>query len=365
MVVGRVVGERLARTACRPVFLSGSVAVGLGNAASDIDIYLIEPGGVAAREQLFTEDTRFDVHYIPYPTLQAAVDRVLRSRLVAIGPAAGQSVAHADVTLAVHLHQGEIVHDDGRLAPLRERLAASSLTLRKAVINHWVLDAAGRCEDFTGLRGSVNADDQEAGLLTARAMLTAGAKAVAAAADDLHFGEKWVWHQLARSAPPGFPQEHCRQLVRADPLGGMTGLRVEDVVAFAQTCIAAAATLGWQGIPLGRWPSWRRRNGPLVRDASYAPRAYEDGIVLIGPGSRHIHLKPDVALVWSLADGVRAADIADEAGRLRDASPAYHDLQAGRCATLISQLADAGLVHEVKGAQRSGRTGAGGAWPAP
>jgi hypothetical protein len=360
MAAGRVVGRRLARQASQPVFLSGSVAVGLGNAASDIDIYLVEPAGEVTRQQLFSPDARFDVHHVPYPVLRLAVDRVLGSRLVAVGPSAGASVPHADVVLAVDLHQGEPLCDDGQLAPLRERLAAAPLALRRAVINHWILEAVGRCADFTGLRDSVTAEDQQAALLTARAMLTAGVKAVAGAAGDLHFGEKWAWHQLARSAPPGLPQDQCRHLARMDPLDEVTSLRADDIVVFAQTCVAAAATLGWQGVPLAQWPSWRRGGGPLVRDADYAPRAYEDGIVLIGPGPRHVHVKHDVALVWGLADGVRAADIAAAAASLRRASPAYRDLHPDRCAALLAQLTDAGLVHETDSRDRSGRNAASG-----
>lgn len=361
MTAGRVVAARLAGRPPRPIFLSGSVAVGLGNAASDIDVYVIEANGKASRQQMFAEDTRVDVHYIPYSVLQSAVDRVLSLRLVAVGPAAGGSVAEADVMLAVHLYQGEIVHDDGQLARLRARLAGSLLTLRRAVINHWVLAAAGCYEDWNGLRDSTVADDQDAALLIARAALTAAAKAVAAAEGDLHFGEKWVWHQLARSAPPGFAQEHCRRLMRADPLGKRPGLRIDDIMAFAQTCIAAATTLGWQGVSLGQWPAWRGREGPLAREVSYAVRPYEDGLVLVRPRSRHVRLKPDVALVWALADGVCATDLTAAASRLRDACPAYQGLDAGRSAALVSRLAGAGLIHDNE-AGRAAHTGAAGDW---
>lgn len=363
MTAGRVIAAQLAGRPPRPIFLSGSIAVGLGNAASDIDVYVIEANGNASRQQVFAEDTRVDVHYIPYPVLQSAVDRVLGLRLFAVGPDAGGSVAGADVMLAVHLYQGEIVHDDGQLAQLCGRLAGSPLTLRRAVINHWVLSAAGCYEDWNGLRDSTAADDQDAALLIARAALTAAAKAVAAAEGDLHFGEKWVWHQLARSAPAGFAQEHCRRLMRADPLGQRAGLRIDEIMVFAQTCIAAATTLGWQGVSLGQWPTWRGSEGPLARDASYAVRPYQDGLVLMGPGSRHVRLKPDVALVWALADGVCAADLATAASRLRHASPAYQALDSGRCAALVSRLAGAGLIHD-SAAGRAGRTDTAGDWHA-
>lgn len=340
--------ERIAAAAQAPAaFLAGSLAAGLGNAGSDVDVYVVHDHREPRREQLFTTSSRFDVHHLSRDALSHAVDRVLEVRLLARGPGAGQSVREQEVRLCAALAQARIVVDDGLLASLRRRLADADDRLRRAAVNHWLLVGASCQEDWNALRDSEEPDDLDAALHTARAALLAGCKALVAASGDLHFGPKWVPHQLSRSAPRGFPREELRSLSGA----GLNPLRPSALphalMSFAQTCVAAAGTVGWHGLPLHSWPSWRRGGGALQRDDRFALRAYDDGAVLIGPGTRHVHLQPDVALVWALCNGTSTQQLAEQAARLSGTSRVYAGLTPDRCRRLVQRLLDAEVLRDT------------------
>jgi hypothetical protein len=340
--------ERIAAAAQAPAaFLAGSLAAGLGNAGSDVDVYVVHDHGDPHREQLFTTSSRVDVHHLSREALTRAVDRVLEVRLLARGPGAGQSVREEDVRLCVALAQATVVVDSGLLVSLQRRLDDADERLRRAAVNHWLLVGASCQEDWNALRDSAEPDDIDAALHTARAALLAGCKALVAASGDLHFGPKWVPHQLSRSAPPGFPREELRSLSGAGSNPRRPWALPHALMSFAQTCLAAAGTVGWHGVALHDWPSWRRGDGALQREERFALRAYDDGAVLIGPGTRHVHLQPDVALVWALCNGTSARQLADHAGRLSDATRAYGELTQDRCLSLVRRLADAGLLRDT------------------
>ncbi|MEU7615283.1 hypothetical protein AB0M91_04025 [Micromonospora rifamycinica] len=339
--------EVAARLAARPgvttVFLTGGMTVGLGNRTSDVDVYLVGPDVEAGREQVFAGPVRIDVHRLSTRALQAAVRRVVGATLRSDDGA--DVVGERDVTTALRLHLGEVVRDGGADA-LRETLGAHEATLRRLLITRWLDLAHYGQEDLAGLVDAP--DDGDSAVMTARLLLRTAGKALAAACGDLFPGEKWVWRQLDRSAPAGFPHDHFRHLLRADPLAaGPDAVRLADLRRFAQTCLAATATLGWHGVPLAHQPRWRGGDGPLRRLPELSVRAYRDGVVLTSPESRRVRLSHEAALVWALCDGVDESTVRHDVERLRPVHDAARRLAPERVPVLAAELRAARLIQQV------------------
>ncbi|HEX5543611.1 MAG TPA: hypothetical protein VFX60_19010 [Micromonospora sp.] len=336
--------EVAARLAARPgvtsVFLSGSLAVGLGNHTSDVDIYLAGPEVTPSREQVFAGPVRVDVHSLTMESLAGIVRRVVAATLRSDDGA--DVVPERDVTTALCLHSGEIVVDGGAVA-LQRTLREHDATLRQLLITRW-LNLAHYCqEDLSGLIDVP--EDTDAATMVARLLLRTAGKAVAAACGDLFPGEKWVWRQLDRSAPAEFPYDHYRHLLRADPLAaGPEAVRLADLRRFAQTCLAATAALGWHGVPMAHWPRWRGGDGPLRRVPELSVRAYRDGVVITSPESRRVRMSHEAALVWALCDGVDVPTLHREVKHLRLVHIGVQQLTSARVTALAEELLTARLL---------------------
>lgn len=346
--LGRRIASRLAAsTHADAAFLAGSSAVGLGSATSDIDVYLVGAPTGEKRQQMFADDIRVDVQHLSPDTLVSLVDRVLGT-----GPhsdPAGQTLSDREIALTVRLRTGDIVTDSGTLAALRKRLDEHPLRLSRLVMNHWMLAAFFAAEDCLGLRQSDDPSDLDAAALAGRRALVCAGKALAAAGGDLYFGEKWVWRQLARSGPDGFPFPEFQRLLRDDPLAVDPSAGLTALTSFAQTCLIATATLGWQGVDVSRWPAWPAGSGPLRRSPAFLPRAYDDMVTLVQPAGRHFRLQPDAALVWGLSDGRCAQTVTEHSLRLSKEAPAFAGLTDERCRRITTELRKAGLLTETGG----------------
>jgi hypothetical protein len=167
-----------------------------------------------------------------------------------------------------------------------------------------------------------------------------------AGCDDLYAGRKWLWRQLARSAPESFPVQQFNAMMRVALCEGQEADVIAEVRHFAQTCLIAAATLGWHGVPLHRWPRWSRGEDGLMRSDLVSVRAYTDAVLVAFPDGRRVRLGHDVALVWGLCDGITPERVAGEAGRLAGAEDAYAGLTAERSQAILSRLIGAGLVRQ-------------------
>ncbi|WP_306321912.1 MULTISPECIES: hypothetical protein [unclassified Streptomyces] len=348
--LGRSIASRLAATTdAAAAFVAGSSVVGLGSATSDIDVYLVGSTTQEKRQQMFADTIRVDVQHVSLETLESLVDRVLESGLRS--DHAGRTLSDREIALTVRLLTGDIVTDPGTLAALRKRLDEHPLRLSRLVMNNWMLAAYFAAEDCLGLRQSDDPCDLDPAALAARRGLVCAGKALAAAGGDLYFGEKWVWRQLARSGPDGFPRAEFQRLLRDDPLAVDPQAGLTALMSFAQTCLIATATLGWQGVDASHWPAWQPGNGPLHRSPAFFPRAYDDMVTLVEPAGRHFRLPPDVALVWGLSHGLSTQTITEHALRLSKAAPEFAALTEERCRRITTELREAGLLTE-QGGQR-------------
>ncbi len=319
--------------------VTGGLAAGLGNASSDIDIYLVGDQLPAGRRQLALGRRRIDVHELPLAQVSAVVQRVREADLSDEEHA--RPLSEADLAIAVRLHGAQVAAGQTVIGPVLDALDRGRL--RKLAIIRWLGAALTALDDLAGLDRQ---QDAEPAVLCARTALLAAGKAVAAACGDLHDGVKWVFRQLERSAPAHFPGREFAGLVRCDPLAA--GQRsLADIEALTQTCLLSAATLGWQELPLASWPAWTAGAGPLSRAAGRYPVPYDHALLAAGPGGRRLRMRHDVALVWGLCSGCSQAVVVSRATGLRGSAAAYAELTEQRCKALIARLIGAGLVRHV------------------
>jgi hypothetical protein len=328
------VSERLAAdSGASASFLAGSLAEGLGNRTSDIDVYLTGPDLARRRRQLSVDGIRLDAHYLPLGFLSDLVHRVLATTPPdqPLAP-----VPEADLALAVRLRTARVLTGADVIRPLQDRVRQGAAQLRRLTIAECLDLAYAELEDFAGAQDS---GDLDAATMLARSALLMAGKAVAAACDELYGGRKWVWQQLGRSAPPGFPLPEFAGLLRQDPLGDFSGQ-----LAMTQTCLAAAATLGWQGISLDCWPRWLPGEGEYHRIGRLWPRQCEGGILLAEPAVRRVRLSQDAALVWGLCQGVSVDALVAEVAGIQAVTSGYQQLDDERCRRLGERLIAAGLL---------------------
>jgi hypothetical protein len=213
---------------------------------------------------MFVDTIRVDVQHLSLDTLESLVDRVLGPGLRSDD--AGGALSDREIALTVRLRTGDIVTDSGALAAQRQRLAEHPLQLSRLVMNNWMLAAFFAAEDCLGLRQSDSPVDLDPAAHTGRRALTCAGKALAAACGDLYFGEKWVWRQLTRSGPDGFPiAEFQTACCATTPWPSPRRAGLTALTSFAQTCLIATATLGWQGVDVSRWPAWLEGSGSLAQ----------------------------------------------------------------------------------------------------
>jgi hypothetical protein len=332
-------GRLVAMPEVQAALLTGSLTAGLGSRTSDVDVLLVGDGLPRERRQVFAGPVRVDVRQLSSLQLAAAVDGVLAARM--LSDDAATPVPASDLALAIGVSTGEVVAGGQIVEPLRERLHAGRLPLRRVVTSRWLDLAHYGHEDLAGL---VAAGEPDAAILVGRDLLLAAGKALVTGSGDLHLGRKWVCRQLDRTAPTDFPRSEFRRLMRADPTADESGAGVTALHRFAQTCLAAAATVGWHGVSLWLWPRWLPGSGPLRRSAELSIRAYDDAVLLTAPTGRRVRLRHDVALVWALCDGVTPDVVARDARQLGQAASAYASLSADRCRSIVGLLVRAGLV---------------------
>jgi hypothetical protein len=339
--LGRDVATRLATSeGADAAFLAGSIVVGLGSGSSDVDVYLVGAGLRESRRQLLTNGVRVDIQTLATERLADLVDRVV----VDFPSPFHSQVADADLMVAVRLLTGEVVTDTGFLTALKARLAACPLPLRRMVINGWARTAYSAVEDVAGLRVSADRLDLDAAIMAARRALLAAGKALAASCGDLYYGDKWVWHQLARSVPDAFPLARYRRLMHHDvpEPGAPDGLA--ELVSFVQTCLVAAMTLGWWNVPLEHWLAWTDESGPLRRAAYFLPCSSDAAMLIVGPGARMFRVPAEALLVWGLCNGAFADQVAGRLAALGPLAEPWNGVDGQRCRAVLRELADASLI---------------------
>lgn len=262
-------------------FLGGSLAVGLGHATSDVDLYAVsddlpddeiayDHGGVTVHVSVLRPDA-----------VRKLVDVAREYR--ATGAERGQMyLALKSLITLVRLTTGiEVVTTPAWrsiLDSLRRDVVRKIFIARNA--NSFVASA----EDVAG---SLAVGDRYTALAASALGLEAAAEAALAAADDLYWGPKFLLRRMARTrATAPWAPVVCRALMNPFPAGlpdDLDQIRgiAEQRLHIANLLLSSCALDGWDQ-PLARLPT---PDDAVIaaRSPYFAPIRFTDGWALQGP----------------------------------------------------------------------------------
>jgi hypothetical protein len=318
------------------VYVSGSLAAGLGTPTSDIDVFVLVPDDVRrdmSTRQVVKDGQRFDIEFRGISAARDSIDLVTTAK-----------TSHADITplrigkedldFVVRLLYGKTVRDSESLHSLRETLDDRSARLRQFIIAWWALRVGQLFED---LDGALQCRDHDLAGIMGSLIARLTGKAIAAAAGDLYLNEKWVFHQLRRSLGPGFPMDRFRALVRAQWTEDFEA-GAQDLMSFIQIGLIAAQTMGWSRAGVKNWPNWQEAAETPRCRRNLIPIRVDDGILLNNERREQFILKPDIALLWGLSHCRTEADYLGSALICGAVDKEYANLTSERCLAARHQL---------------------------
>ncbi|MEU2424156.1 hypothetical protein ABZ619_24565 [Streptomyces sp. NPDC007851] len=322
-------------------FVSGSITSGLGNETSDADVFVVLTRGSASRasRQVVVGNDRVDIEYTTPDELERLVGQLLGLSIDRGNVTRYPS--EADLDTLVRLRYAQPTVSSPWLDAFRERLGRHDEVVRRLVIGRWSVLVNSELEDLTGMLLS---GDLDGARLVARNAAVFAAKAVAAAAGDVYVGTKWVYSQLRRSAPADFPTAAFNDCVRGAWVGADPWRGAYTLWNLAQTCLAVAWTVGWHTTDISRWPTWIPGDIGLHRVPTLMPMRLMDSVVLNHELHRQLSVAPEMALVWSLCNGLPAREVVAAVQPLRTIAPEYASLDEERCHDILAQLEQHRLV---------------------
>jgi hypothetical protein len=336
-------------------FLGGSLAVGLGHATSDIDLYVVG-AGLPEGELTYQHDGLW-VHVNPLRAGMARELVELGTRYRATGMDRSQLAADPKTLNAlVRLATGwRLLASDDWARALE---SFSQDTVRRILIARNANVFAAYAEDADG---ALRVGDLLTAATASRLALEAGCEAALASAGDLYVGPKFLFRRLARTPVTAPWCDHVWRLCHRDPgphQGFPDSIRaaVEERLSVGSLLLAWCAVDGWDA-PLDRLPPLdlcrvsRPGAGPR-RSGFFAPVRFADGWALIGPDDGY-EVGEDTVRLWRRLTGRPLSD-------LIASIPVSEPRLAGRDATEIESavavLAAIGAVvgHRVETALTAG-----------
>jgi hypothetical protein len=315
-------------------YLGGSLAVGLGNATSDVDLYVVSEDKLPG--QLVFERADAAVHV-------AAVDADYIRSLVATGSA----------YTATGMDRGQIALDSRPLTGLVRLLTGRRLLcseywtsilteLRRDVVRQIII--ARHANRFGALAedvaGALASGDLHTSALASAMALEAAAEAVLAAADDIYDGPKFLFRRLSRTGAtrPWVPilwqslfqsfgewpcaAELAGESGAVDEVGRMREIS-EGRLLIGNFLLSYCVLDGWEE-PLRSLPAPSLVAGSW-RSPYFVPGRFSDGWALMGPGQGY-QVSEDLIRLW------------------RDAGPATEGAGARALAAIGALAPEATLV---------------------
>ncbi|UJP40685.1 hypothetical protein [Cellulomonas palmilytica] len=251
--------------------LTGSLVDGLGNANSDIDLYVIAPdGGSGARATAIgVRDNRYvDCEYMTVGSLASLADRT-----VGVTPVGATALSHKDVDRFYRVAIGFRYEVDPAMADL---LARFQVEVAAAAVERWATAESAR---WLARAHLACATGDRSTLLRFREAAIWWATARLAAAGDGYPAPKWVIEKARRTWAPGHPEaELLARFRRTRPEGVTDAIALlHEVLACPDEVVSALAA-----------PSWSLGQGVRVVDG-------QDDVHLVLGRRRIVRLTPETA----------------------------------------------------------------------
>lgn len=280
------------------VYLGGSLAAGLGNTRSDVDLLVItDHGQPPARAKVHTGGVRVDVQSYSADRFQDVVRTVTggvpRRRL---GELPG---LETELEFATRLLQGQVHCERGIARDLRAELERRRSDVRRLAVARFTLLAASRYED---LLGCVESGDGETALMLSAEILTRALHVFLIGSDDLYVGEKWVWQKLRRTTTH-LPADAIRDLYFAP--AALPDRLVRRRMLTSQALLIAAQVNERRGTP-GAWDGWQGEGaggGPYERRLDGFPIVLDDTVLLDRFASEPEVMDLKELVLWGLCGG--------------------------------------------------------------
>ena len=294
LVLERLEGAQLA-------FLGGSLAVGLGTATSDVDLYVV---GSRLRGEASFEQDGVEVH------VNAMSGGEVR-KLIELGSDYRATGAdRSQLTIPLESLSGLVRLLTGRqlmITPAwaRDLSRLDARVVRRILISRNANVFSACAEDVFG---ALSSGDVYTAVAASGLALEAACEAILAAAGDVYVGAKFLFRRLDRTP---VTQPWCRPLWRllntafgaaAEPLPEAAETVVRQRLLAGNLLLATAAIEGWDQ-PLAALPPIpsEYRHGPR-RSPYFAPVRFADGWALIGPGDGY-EVSEETVRLWQELTG--------------------------------------------------------------
>ncbi|MDC7122538.1 hypothetical protein OMK64_13435 [Cellulomonas fimi] len=284
----------------RLVFVSGSLAAGLGHAWSDVDVYVVDDTGDIESRAYRRGPHTVQINLMTPAAAAAAVSTC--TAFVARSDDRTQLEQTEDaVRVAVRLAIAEILHDaDGVVPPVHQRRTAA----RRLLLGRHALMVGSYSEDVLG---ALTSRDPWTALRSSELALEHGIEAHLTAHDDLYVGPKFLYRRLARTAGVGAGVTAAWDLLARGGVPTSPG----DVTHVAVRRLRTATLLMADAILTGfDEPSSSTLDGTttdvepgtLVTSPWFCPIRFSNGWGLAGP-DRGFRVSGPVVRIWSAFDG--------------------------------------------------------------
>jgi hypothetical protein len=330
-VLGRLDGAELA-------FLGGSLAVGLGHATSDIDLYVVGPG-LPDRELSYQHDGVW-VHVNPLPAAKVRDLVALATEYRVTGMDRSQLAADVKALNAlVRLATGWRLHATPEWAELLATL--SDDVIRKVLTARHANVFVAYAEDA---HGALRTGDLLTATTASHLALEAACEGTLASAGDLYVGPKFLFRRLARN-PVTAPWvmriwELSYQALDPGSRAAVEAIVTDRLFAGSQL-VAWCAVDGWEqpltGLPD---PAPVTRGGGPLRSGLFAPVRFTDGWALIGPDDGY-EASEGMVRLWRRLDGRPWPELL---AALPSQEPSLAVHTAGEIAAAVTTLAKFGAV---------------------
>lgn len=232
------------------VYLGGSLMAGLGNATSDVDVFVVQRGEASrVPQQLLIAGHRVDVERRTTEWLEVLCRRFETHSILRDATAESRALA-SSLDDAVRLLNSRVIFAGDHFFALKAQLFETVDAVRRLLINKYAVDALGSVED---LWGNVLADDLCSALLQSQNLVLLALQAYLAGCGDLYMNTKWAWRKLERTAP-GLGSALAPLIWgRGEALGWAA---VTSRMQWSQCLFAAAQYDGWDSGEAARWDLW-------------------------------------------------------------------------------------------------------------